>query len=146
MKLRNLKPIVFKEAAEFIQDESFHIMNQLSRQHRQLVTDFVAYRKRTEAMLKQRYFLHDQWRRYEQAYAAKTPAIEAEYAHDERTALSLYDSLVPRLREHRMLCLPQRLREKNLTQDAKAMQAVFSLELELSRKRVPNLLADNRIL
>ena len=35
--------------------------------------------------------------------AKKMPAMEAEFAHDERSALSLYDSLVPRLREHRKL-------------------------------------------
>lgn len=27
MKLRNLKPIVFKEASEFLQEEAVHIMN-----------------------------------------------------------------------------------------------------------------------
>lgn len=29
--------------------------------------------------------------------------MEAEFAHDERSALSLYDSLIPKLREHRKL-------------------------------------------
>ena len=29
--------------------------------------------------------------------------MEAEFAHDERSALSFYDSLIPKLREHRKL-------------------------------------------
>ena len=38
---------------------------------------------------------------FEKAYAMRTPVMEAEYSHDDRTALSLYDCLIPRLREHR---------------------------------------------
>ena len=37
----------------------------------------------------------------ERGLALKSPVMEAEYAIDERTALSLYDCLVPRLKEHR---------------------------------------------
>ena len=39
----------------------------------------------------------------ETLYATKTPVMEAEYAFDESTALSLYDSLIPMLKEHRRL-------------------------------------------
>lgn len=37
----------------------------------------------------------------EEVVALKTPVMEAEYALDERTALSLYDCLTPTLKEHR---------------------------------------------
>ena len=37
----------------------------------------------------------------EQALAIKTPVMEAEFAMDDRSAISLYDCLVPKLREHR---------------------------------------------
>ena len=37
----------------------------------------------------------------EKAFALKTPIMEAEHAIDERTALSLYDCLIPKLKEHR---------------------------------------------
>ena len=37
----------------------------------------------------------------EQCLAQKTPVMEAEFALDERSALSLYDCLVPTLKEHR---------------------------------------------
>ena len=33
--------------------------------------------------------------------AMKTPVMEAEYAIDDCTAMSLYDCLIPKLREHR---------------------------------------------
>ena len=34
------------------------------------------------------------------ALALKTPVNEAEYAIDDRTALSLYDCLIPKIKEH----------------------------------------------
>ena len=46
-------------------------------------------------MMKENAHLHSQWRLYEQAFMMKSPAMEAEYAHDDRTALSLYDCLIP---------------------------------------------------
>ena len=39
--------------------------------------------------------------------ALKTPVTEAEYAIDERTSLSLYDCLVPRIKEHRRFRITQ---------------------------------------
>ena len=54
-------------------------------------------------MIGERNYLQDKWRMFEHAFALTTPALEAEYAHDERTALNLYDCLIPRLREHRRL-------------------------------------------
>ena len=37
----------------------------------------------------------------ERCFALKTPVMEAEFALDERSALSLYDCLIPTLKEHR---------------------------------------------
>ena len=47
--------------------------------------------------------MQNKWRIAETLYASKTPVMEAEYAFDESTALSLYDSLIPMLKEHRRL-------------------------------------------
>lgn len=44
--------------------------------------------------------MHDLWRHSEQAAIQKSHVNEAEYAIDDRTALSLFDCIVPRLREH----------------------------------------------
>ena len=37
----------------------------------------------------------------EELWTMKSPCMEAEYAIDERTTLSLYDCMVPKLKEHR---------------------------------------------
>ena len=103
MKLRNLKPIVFKEAVEFIHSEAIHIMNQLSKEHRSILKGFLDYRDFAERLIAERNFLHGQWQLFERNLALKSPVMEAEYAMDDRTALSLYDCLIPKLREHRKL-------------------------------------------
>ena len=54
---------------------------------------------------------------FEHAYAMTTPALEAEFAHDDRSALSLYDCLIPRLREYRMLKVRPEFHAQNLVQD-----------------------------
>ena len=58
MKLRNLKPIVFKEAADFIKEEAVQIMDQLSKQHRTIVKNYLDYRAFAEGMIAQRDYMH----------------------------------------------------------------------------------------
>ena len=43
-----------------------------------------------------------------------SPAVEAEFAHDERSPLCLYDCVIPRLREHRRLQIRPELQRANL--------------------------------
>ena len=48
----------------------------------------------------------------EQKLAIKTPVFEAEHAIDERSALCMYDCLVPKLKEHRRFKV---LRDEQMT-------------------------------
>ena len=75
-------------------------------------------------MIKERNYLYDKWRMFEHAYCITTPALEAEYAHDPRTALSLYDCLIPRLREHRMLEVQAPKTTKELIEDVKTRERI----------------------
>ena len=61
------------------------------------------YKERNDELIKERNLIHNKWLFCERALALKTPVREAEYAIDDRTALSLYDCLVPMLKEHRKL-------------------------------------------
>ena len=79
-------------------------------------------------MLKERDFLHKQWSFFEKAFMLKSPVMEAEYAHDERTPLSLYDCLIPTLREHRMLHLRPRSNQFQIEEDFRARIEVIKLE------------------
>ena len=83
------------------------------------------YCEHAELMTKERNKLQKLWRMFEQAYATTTPALEAEYAHDERTALTLYDSLIPRLREYRRLKLQPEIHKKDLVQDLKTQERIL---------------------
>lgn len=78
----------------------------LSNQHRQLHAQFIEYRTEAEKLISERSMIYDNWLMFERAHMLRSPTFEVEYAHDERSPLGLYDCLIPKLREHRKLCLP----------------------------------------
>ena len=85
----------------------------------------------------ERDILLENWRTTEAALCMKSPVCEVEFAHDDRTALSLYDCLVPKLREQRRLNLGK---DYQLTvSDIRVQQHVMQLEYNLAQKNVPKL-------
>ena len=56
---------------------------------------------------------------FEHAFSLTSPVLEAEYAHDERSPLNLYDCLIPRLREHRRLRIQPEFQKAELVRDLK---------------------------
>ena len=73
----------------------------ITKQHQNLVKQFIDYKHRSQKILTENNKLTKKIAFLELAYVEKTPVMEAEYALDERTALSLYDCLTPTLKEHR---------------------------------------------
>ena len=57
-QLKNLKPVVFKEAAEFVKDRASEILKSLSKQHRLVVQQLIDYRTETEGLINERSFIH----------------------------------------------------------------------------------------
>lgn len=66
-----------------------------------MLRQFIDYIKRNEELINERDYLYDQWRMFEHAFIQAGPALAAEYALDDRTAINLYDCLIPKLHEHR---------------------------------------------
>ena len=62
---------------------------------------FVEFKQRTTEKLKQADIVLQNAHLLEGILALKTPVLEAENAIDDRTPLSLYDCLIPKLKEHR---------------------------------------------
>ena len=76
--------------------------------------------------------------------ALKTPVLEAENAIDDRTPLSLYDCLIPKLKEHRRF---------KLTKDSEFSIADFNAQLKarqieqnLEKKQLPVALIENEMM
>ena len=80
----------------------------------------------------------------EQCVALKTPVMEAEFALDERSQLSLYDCLVPTLKEHRRFKI--NLQDNFNINDFKTQQRVKELEWNLHQSRLPHLEKKNEML
>jgi hypothetical protein len=67
--------------------------------------------------------------------------MEAEFAVDESSALSLFDCLVPSMKEFRRYKI--NLNDKFTVADFKVQQEVKMLEWDLHRSRMPVLIEDN---
>ena len=65
----------------------------------------------------------------------RSPTFEAEFAHDSRSPLTLYDCLIPKLREHRKLELCQEMfTNSTLLSDIKAQRNAIQLQKDLEKK------------
>ena len=102
-QVKNMKPIVMKEALEFVKQQTDAIVKLLTKTHHNMVVNVMEFRRRNENLIEERQKVLDNWIFCEKALAHKSPTMEAEFALDETTPLSMYDCLVPLLKEQRRL-------------------------------------------
>ena len=141
--VRDIKPFVFDQACDFLREQTKHVTKLLSRQHHHVVDQFIEFKQRTDDQLAQKDGLK-QWIAYlEEVVALKTPVMEAEYALDERTTLSLYDCLIPQLKEHRRFKLISDDHRFSIN-DVRAQQRVLQLEWDIGERAQPRLIDENR--
>ena len=83
----------------------------------------------------------DSWILVELSLAQKSPTMEAEFALDEKTALSLYDCLVPVLKEQRRFKI---MPDTSLSiSDFRTQLKVSQLQRELEQKSLPRMKKEN---
>ena len=71
----------------------------------------------------------------EQMVALKSPCMQAEHVIDDASALSLYDCLIPKIREHRRLKV---FRDSPYSvEDFRAQLKVRQLEAEIQQSQLP---------
>lgn len=70
---------------------------------RTIVRFFIRYRKLTDDQIVENIYLKKKVLLLENAVSQKSPVNEAEYAFDDNTPFSLYDCVIPKLKEHRAL-------------------------------------------
>ena len=71
----------------------------------------------------------------ETAFAQKTPVMQAEHVLDDRNALSFFDCLVPKIKEHRRFRVTKD--DKFSIEDFKTKLKLKRLEAELERQAMP---------
>ena len=132
-----MKPFIFDRACEFIREQTAAVTKLLTRQHHQLVDQFLAFKERTEHKLAWADSLQVDMAKLEVMIALKTPCMEAEHVLDDRNAFNFFDCLIPKIKEHRRFkLLPDS--EFSLA-DFKCQQKVRQLEYELEKKQLPRL-------
>ena len=141
MQVKNMKPIVMQMAVDFLLKQSVSLAELLTSQHHSVINTFIEYKRRSEAVFEERKMLYDKWFQCEQAYAQKTPVMEAEFALDSTSKLQFYDILLPRLREHRLYDL-QKASTMQI-EDYRAQAEARRLEIDILNHQTPALKKEN---
>ena len=105
---------------------------------------FIEFKQRTADKLKQAEEVLKNAKFMEGILALKTPVLEAENALDDRTPLSLYDCLIPKLKEHRRFKLTKD--SKFSIEDFNAQLKVREIEQNLEKNRLPLALMEIEIM
>jgi len=89
------------QAVEFVKKQGQIISSQFTEEMHKVCKQFQQYRMLTDGEIDEKGLLLIQMRTVESLLAQKSPVNEAEYAFDERTPLTLYDCLTPKVKEFR---------------------------------------------
>ena len=79
----------------------------------------------------------------ENAISQKSPVNEVEYAFDDRTPFSLYDCIIPKLKEHRVLKFDPRTEQLHVYNDNIAKATAISIEKQIKQMEVERMTLDN---
>ena len=134
-KVRELKPYLFDKACQFLKEQTAHVTQIVTKQHHFLLQQFLHYKDRSDDQIKKFEELKRVVGMLELAVAQKTPVMEAEYAIDDTNKLSLFDCLIPKLKENRRFKIQKD--EVFSIADFKTQQRVKQLEWELEQQRLP---------
>ena len=106
-----------------------------------MVDQFLKFKERTEGGIQKAEQRNKAVTMLENLICLKSPCMEAEYAIDDRTSLSLYDCLLPKLKEHRRF----RIQKDAVfsVSDFKAQLKIKQYDSQLEQKRLPLLLKTN---
>ena len=75
------------------------------------------------------------------AFAQKSPTMEAEHVLDDRNALSFYDCLIPKIKEHRRFRVKKE--DKFSIDDFNTRLKLKRIEAELEHNNLPKLREEN---
>lgn len=99
--VREQRPLIMDEACKFVEEKGEIVTRLLTRQHRKIVQQFIEFKERSARELKEARKMQDHVVYLETMCALKSPCMQAEHVIDDATELTLYNCLVPKLREHR---------------------------------------------
>ena len=91
---------MMQEACNFVKRSCRELTRYLTKQHASVVDQYLTYKKMTRSKIHENTKLKEQVYEAESLNALKFPLYEAYYAIDDRTALTKYDCLVPRVNGH----------------------------------------------
>ena len=98
--IKDIKPMIFHEAVEFVKAQASVLTRLLSKEHYKMIEQFLIFKNDTQLRLDQADIFEDRLADASLLYAQKAPAMEAAYALQQNSALKMYDCLVAKIRDH----------------------------------------------
>ena len=102
--IKDFKTEVMKEASVFITSKLEDVARVLTSEHHRIIEQFIFYKNKTQRQLDMSDMLQKKYREAVKAQCLQSPCFEASFATDNRSALKLYDCLVPKVKEHALRC------------------------------------------
>ena len=130
-----MRPIIFQEAIKWLEEKLVIISKSFTRELHEVIKQFISYKDKTYSRIAECAWYQENVKILEATLARKIPVFEAEYGLSETTPLRLYDSLVPRIRQHRKIVID--VHKGKTMDDYRAQNEARKLKLELQASELP---------
>ena len=100
-----------EDALNYLKEKGARMLERFNHEMQTLCLHFQDYRQQTDAAIKTNSELWVRVTEAEKALALEAPLREAQYGLNERTPLTLFNPLIPKMKEHLLKCHPNQMRE-----------------------------------
>ena len=95
--IRDLKPVIYKEAIEFVKEQGIQITNLCTEHHHKVINTFLRQSEAYTSMEAQSQRHRDLLVQQDLTVAMQAPCLEASFALLNESPLKLYDCLIPHI-------------------------------------------------
>ena len=110
---KNLKTVIFKEAAEFLKEKTKIVSEILTKNHRKMVLQLLEARKLTFSKIQEVEVMNKRMIELELELTYRLPVNEAEYQIKRNKETGLYGCLIPRLKVKKKPTLKKKQKTKD---------------------------------
>ena len=110
---KNLKTVIFKEAAEFLKEKTKIVSEILTKNHRKMVVQLLEARKLTFSKIQEVEVMSKRMIELELELTCRLPVNEAEYQIKRNKETGLYGCLIPRLKVKKKPTLKKKQKTKD---------------------------------
>ena len=96
--IKNFRSSIKQESVKFLKEKTDQVVKALSVEHHRLIQQFFDFKRDTQERLDKTDFYEKKFFDATYAFALKAPCYEASFAMNAKSALKLYDCMVPEIK------------------------------------------------